>query len=150
MENIRYNKNYNINEIIESLKKCNCDIDVFNFNKVIENKEEIENELTLTLKDKENVYNKLTSTYISLIKDYNVQDKNILNINSIHGNTSVVKEENDEYVMILRMELERQSNCRILNKYNNLFEKLMDLRDFCKKNTLLENNLHILKNMLNV
>lgn len=133
----RETKDYDINEILHELKKCNEEMDVYNLSEYINNYEEL-NKIVLKKLDESN------KEYIRLEKEYldleNSKKKNVMK--SEKGYTSITIIDNKE-TLLLTLPLERQSNCSINVISKDIFKNMVKLRDLNKKNELI--NLHLTK-----
>ena len=133
----RENKEYEIDELLRELKKCNEEMDVYNLSEYINNCEEL-NELILREIEESNKEN------IILEKEYldleNSKKKNVMK--SEKGYTSITIIDNKE-TLLLTLPLERQSNCSIKIISKDIFKNMVKLRDLNKKNELI--NLHLTK-----
>ena len=133
----RENKEYEIDELLHELKKCNEEMDVYKLSEDINNYEEL-NELILSeIEDNNKEYIRLEKEYLDL---ENSKKKNV--IRSEKGYTSITIIDNEE-TLLLTLPLERQSNCSINVISKDIFKNMVKLRDLNKKNELI--NLHLTK-----
>ena len=136
----RENKEYEIDELLHELKKCNEEMDVYKLSEDINNYEEL-NELILSeIEDNNKEYIRLEKEYLDL---ENSKKKNV--IRSEKGYTSITIIDNEE-TLLLTLPLERQSNCSINVISKDIFKNMVKLRDLNKKNELINSHLTKINN----